>query len=72
MRKMLSCFFATLAISVPALLQACPMCQGGASGGSILAYRGTTILLVLLPFITGWLIYRFIKQESTITEIPAD
>lgn len=72
MKKTLQYLFALLAAGAPAVLQACPMCQGGATGGSIMAYRGTTIFLVLLPFICGWLIYRFIKSESTIAEVPAE
>jgi hypothetical protein len=50
-------------IAVPFLAEACPMCQGGTTGGTVQAYRGTTIFLVLLPFISGWLIYRFVKKE---------
>ena len=50
-------------LALPAVAGACPMCQGGTTGGSIMAYRGTTILLVLLPFISGGLIYRYIKKE---------
>lgn len=52
-----------LLLAFPLVAGACPMCQGGTTGGSILANRGTTIFLVLLPFLTGWLIYRYIKKE---------
>lgn len=47
----------------PFSADACPMCQGGTTGGTISAYRGTTVFLVLLPFITGWLIFRYVKKE---------
>ena len=51
-------------VMIPFLSEGCPMCQGGTTGGTINAYRGTTIFLVLLPFITGYLVYRYIRRYN--------
>lgn len=64
MKRIFRLSFALLSLCLPLATEACPMCQGGTSGSSIAAYRGTTIFLVLLPFLTGWLIYRYIKREG--------
>ena len=65
MKHTLLLLLACALIAFPISAEACPMCQGGTSGGTITAYRGTTIFLVLLPFITCWLIDGAVKKEMT-------
>lgn len=53
----------------PLIVGACPMCQGGPSKDTILAYKGITLFLALLPIIgVGGIFYWVYIRSKRIKE----
>lgn len=49
---------------LPLMVGACPMCQGGPSKDTVLAYKGITLFLALLPILGGGGIFYWIYLRS--------
>lgn len=49
---------------IPLVGSACPMCQGGPTKDTILAYKGITLFLALLPILGGGGIFYWIYLRS--------
>ncbi|MCP4456887.1 MAG: hypothetical protein GY816_02500 [Cytophagales bacterium] len=56
-------FVVCVLLFTPFLVDACPMCQGGATEEYAAAYKTTTALLVLIPLITGAVIFRWVHRS---------
>ena len=58
----------SILILLPAIAGACPLCQGGASEKTAIAYKGITLFLALMPIIGGGGIFYWIYCKNKTQE----
>lgn len=54
---------------LPSVIEACPLCQGGAEKDTDFAYKGITLFLALLPILGGCgIFYWFYHQNKKLSD----
>jgi hypothetical protein len=63
-KKYISHLICLVSVIFPLLSNACPMCQGGPSENTIMAYKCITLFLALMPIVGGGGIFYWIYLRT--------